>query len=73
MNQEDYNFLEMMVKRFRLDENAKTVQRTASIANNIQPTETAMKINQLIKTMNGQRMGSVIDEVGLLKHYLKLQ
>ena len=73
MNQEDYNFLEMMVKRFRLDENAKTVQRTASIANNIQLTETAMKINQLIKTMNGQRMGSVIDEVGLLKHYLKLQ
>ena len=73
MNQEDYDFLEMMVKRFRLDENAKTVQRTASIANNIQLTETAMKINQLIKTMNGQRMGSVIDEVGLLKHYLKLQ
>ena len=40
MNQEDYNFLEILSKKFRLDNNAKDVQqRTASIANNSNTSE----------------------------------
>ena len=73
-----------MSRAFKIGDNAKTVQsRTASIANNsnLEPNEDALKIeNQTIKAMNGQRVGSSstsastkgVDEVGLLKSYLKL-
>ena len=73
--QDSYNLLNLMSKRFkdrvRHASNTTSSQRTASIgANNIQSTDHAMKVNELVKDI--QRVGSSakVDEVGLLKSFL---
>ena len=82
---ESYDLLERMNRAFRIDNgdntNATTSRsRTASVNNsatNLEPNETALKINQLVKAMNGQRVGSinastkVVDEIALLKSFMK--
>lgn len=82
--QDSYNLLEMMSKRFRLDNNVvkKDNQRIASTTtNNIQPENDnlcANMISEVVKVAaervkGKQRMASVtnkIDEVGLLQSFL---
>ena len=78
-SQEDYNLLEMMSKRFKLDDNTvKTStatsqkQRVGSItANNIQLNELVkLVVNQHQNQRTASISSKVEDEVGLLKSFL---
>ena len=70
----DYNLLETMSKRFRLDDNAVKTgnQRVASIANNSNLERDRYTANMISKII--QRTASInskIDEVGLLQRYMQ--
>ena len=73
---ETYDMLDRASKRFKLEDNTKSVQRTASsIVNNsnLDANKHALKINELVKDI--QRVGSIsptskVDEAGLLKSFL---
>ena len=73
----DYEFMDKMVKMFRLDDNAitkKTVQRTAGISANNSNLEQdqycANMISKIIQRTAAITNNSKVDEVGLLQTFL---